>query len=178
MVRAMKPTEPALPPADEQQPVAEAICEAIGRTAHLLGRFANARLARYELPGDLSAPRMRLLFAVKDAPRIRMGDLAARLCVTARTITTMVDALEKDEMIVRLPDPTDRRATLLELTPAGRAHLEQMRATLRALSDEIVAPLDAGQQRQLLGLLHRLTMSGPLAEAGGGGWCCDRRGEE
>ena len=46
-----------------------------------------------------------------------MGD---RLLITPRNMTAMVDQLEEADLVVRRPYPADRRATLLELTPAGK----------------------------------------------------------
>ncbi|WP_223836608.1 MarR family transcriptional regulator [Paenibacillus oceani] len=41
-----------------------------------------------------------------------MNELAAELGIKARTVTDFVDALEIDNLLVRVPDPTDHRATL------------------------------------------------------------------
>src|SRR6218665_2613948 len=49
----------------------------------------------------------------------RPGALADALGVAPRSVTSKVDAAEADGLVRRLPDPSDRRATLVELTPAG-----------------------------------------------------------
>src|SRR5438552_10806838 len=95
-------------------PSAAEVVEALLAVTHGLRRRHDARLADY----DLSVPRMRLLRAVGDGACPRMGDLAAQLGVAARTVTTLVDALERDGLLARRPDPVDRRATRLELTGA------------------------------------------------------------
>ena len=105
---------------------------------------------------SLSGPRLRLLLAVEEAGRPRMGDLAEDLGITACTVTTLVDALEKERLLARLPDPTDRRATLLELTGKVRTQFEQVRSLQMELGEALVAPLDTQQRRQLLDLLGRL----------------------
>src|SRR5262245_4272063 len=104
-------------------PAAGEIVETLLRLTNTLRRRHDARFADYELSG----PRMRLLAAMSDQPRTRMGDLAARLGLTARTITTLVDGLEREGLLARRPDPTDRRATLLELTETGYGYLERVR---------------------------------------------------
>jgi DNA-binding MarR family transcriptional regulator len=90
----------------------------------------------------------------------RMSDLAAHLGLTARTMTTAVDALERDGLLARRPAPGDRRATLVELTPAGRDHIAEWQAFQRQLSEEVVAPLNPAERRQLVKLLDRIRTEG------------------
>jgi DNA-binding MarR family transcriptional regulator len=174
------------PPAGEQIPAAHEVLEALVLTAHAVYRFADARIGRYKVPRRLSGSRLRVLFAVKEAGTLRMGDLAARLGIAARTVTDLVDGLEKEGLITRSPDPSDRRAILLQLSAAAREHWEQMRSLQHELSDEVLAPLDAAERKQLYALLARLR-EGPIREAAARpGWGavdhpthterCDRQG--
>ena len=48
-----------------------------------------------------------------------MSDLGDELGVTARYVTSLVDGLEKEGLVRRVPHPTDRRATIIESTPKG-----------------------------------------------------------
>ena len=89
-----------------------------------------------------------------------MSDLAANLGLTARTITTAVDALERDGLVARRAAPDDRRATLVELTPAGRSHIDEWQSFQRQLSEEVMAPLTTGERRKLLELLERVRTDG------------------
>lgn len=138
------------------QPTASEVVMTLIATSHRLQRVLNARLSRQPGVIGISGPRLRLLLAVEEAGRLRMGDLAADLGITARTVTTLVDALEREGLLVRLPDPTDRRATLLALTESARTQFEQVRSLQMELGEEFVAPLDQEQRRRLLDLLSRL----------------------
>ncbi|MGW5639206.1 MarR family winged helix-turn-helix transcriptional regulator, partial [Streptomyces sp. NPDC003832] len=51
----------------------------------------------------------------------RMADLAERLEVVPRAITSLVDGLEAGGKVRRVPDPANRRVIRIELTDAGRA---------------------------------------------------------
>ena len=135
-------------------------------TSHRLQRVFNTRLSSQAGSVKLSGPRLRMLLAVEEVGRLRMGDLADDLGITARTVTTLVDALEREGLLVRLSDPTDRRATLLELTEKARTEFEQVRRLQMDLGEELVAPLDTQQRRQLLDLLGRLNQAVLLDEAG------------
>ena len=135
-------------------------------TSHRLSRVLNTRLSRESGVIGLSGPRLRLLLAVEEAGRLRMGNLAEDLGVTARTVTALVDALEKEGLLVRLPDPKDRRATLLALTEKAQTQFEQVRRIQMELGEEFVAPLDQGQRRLLLDLLSRLNKGVFMDEEG------------
>jgi len=145
-------------PGGSPTPSASEVVETLLRLTHTLRRRHAARSGDREL----SAPRMRLLAAMSDLRRVRMGELASRLGLTARTITTLVDALEREGLLARLPDPSDRRATLLELTDTGRGYLDRVHAVQRELAEQFMAPLSAADRQQLYDLLRRLqAASGP-----------------
>jgi len=129
------------------------VTTAIVRAAHLIDRFANGRLPAFGLPAGMSMPRVRLLLAVHEAGRPRMSEVAWDLGVTARTITTMVDALEDEGVLIRQPHATDRRAILLELTPQGAAQVETIQQALASISDTVLAPLTLAERAELARLL-------------------------
>jgi DNA-binding MarR family transcriptional regulator len=153
-------------PEAEATPTASEVVMTLIATSHRLQRVFNTRLSTQAGSIKLSGPRLRLLLAVEEVGRLRMGDLAADLGITARTVTTLVDALEKEGFLVRLPDPTDRRATLLELTDTARTQFEQVRSLQMELGEELIAPLDPQQRRLLLDLLSRLNQEVLGDEAG------------
>jgi DNA-binding MarR family transcriptional regulator len=65
-----------------------------------------------------------------DGPH-RLGALAQAFGLDPSTITRQVQALEEAQLAVRSTDPSDRRASLLDLTEEGRRALEQTRSTRR-----------------------------------------------
>lgn len=85
-------------------------------------------------------------------PRPTVGLLAAELGVTQPTVTDSVQALAAKGLVVRSPDPDDRRRTLVALSPRGRAVAESVRAADATLAAGVAA-LPAGEQVDLLGSL-------------------------
>ena len=67
----------------------------------------------------LSFTRLRVLDTLTEGPQ-RMRDLSNALNVAPRTITGLVDALEEDGLVARSPHATDRRVTVLTITPEGQ----------------------------------------------------------
>src|SRR5580658_10220203 len=60
---------------------------------------------------------------------VRPGVLAGEFGVAPRTITDVVDTLERDGLAARRPDPTDRRALLVALTSEGETAVAVAGAT-------------------------------------------------
>lgn len=106
--------------------------------------------------GGLTYTRLRLLEALHCGGPAIMRELGVQLGVSPRNMTALVDALEDAHLVVRRPHPTDRRATLVELSPAGALEAEQALAPrLDAVADlfEVLSP---GEQQQFFAALSRL----------------------
>ncbi|MCX4510526.1 MULTISPECIES: MarR family winged helix-turn-helix transcriptional regulator [Streptomyces] len=119
---------------------------------------------RHLEPVGITPAQSRLLRVVAHydgAPR--MADLADRLEVVPRAITTLVDGLEASGRVRRVPDPANRRVVRIELTDDGRVTLRQLRSARRAAAEDILAPLTADQREVLGGLLSALVDGGPEA---------------
>jgi DNA-binding MarR family transcriptional regulator len=129
------------------------------RLADLFSVFAPAFLkwqyAGVLVPG-MTYPRMRLIHVIaEDGPQI-MSALRDRLGVSARNITVLVDGLEKEGFARRVPHPTDRRATIIELTDRGRAAHRDVYAAHADRAAALFAALTPTDQRHLGRILTRL----------------------
>ncbi|QIJ61235.1 MarR family transcriptional regulator [Streptomyces sp. JB150] len=86
----------------------------------------------------------------------RMADLAERLEVVPRAVTTLVDGLEASGKVRRVPDPANRRVIRIELTDDGREALRELHGARHSAAQEILAPLTGDQRSVLEGLLDTL----------------------
>ncbi|GGS74708.1 MarR family winged helix-turn-helix transcriptional regulator [Streptomyces cinerochromogenes] len=93
----------------------------------------------------------------------RMADLAERLEVVPRAVTTLVDGLEANGKVRRVADPANRRVTRIELTDEGRAALRELRGARRSAAEEILAPLTE-KEREVLGVLLDTLIDGDTAQ--------------
>jgi DNA-binding MarR family transcriptional regulator len=91
---------------------AETLAVAATAFADTFERWASRRA----FEAGASIPRLRLLNAVHCHGPQKMADLAEALAVTPRNVTALVDGLEAESMVRRVPHSTDRRVTLVELT--------------------------------------------------------------
>ncbi len=74
----------------------------------------------------LSEGRLGVLFRLYRCGPIPLGDLATDLGSTPRNITGLVDHLERDGLVERVPDSEDRRSVHAKLTEAGRTRIESI----------------------------------------------------
>jgi len=84
----------------------------------------------------------------------RLGAVAQALDVAPRSVTSKVDDAEADGLVRRTPDPHDRRATLVELTPRGRELVHQVGAERSTSAGTLLARLDEAERAELLRLLR------------------------
>lgn len=89
------------------------LVELSARFAHSFTRWLDGAA------GELPYPRLRVLEVLHCQGPAMMKNLAEEVGLSARNLTTLADGLEHEGLIRRVPHPTDRRATLLELTSAG-----------------------------------------------------------
>jgi MarR family transcriptional regulator, organic hydroperoxide resistance regulator len=119
-------------------------------------RRARGRAARRPSPSGLSMAQYHLLEPLADAPSTNR-DLAASADVSSPTATRMIDVLIARGVVTRVEDPTDRRAVLISLTPAGRAALEIKMREYEAMRRQMAATLAPEEQRVAADLLARIT---------------------
>ncbi len=106
--------------------------------------------------GGLPYTRLRLLQALHCGGPAIMRDLGDQLGVSPRSMTAMVDALEGAHLVERRPHPTDRRATLVELTGAGRHEAEQVLGPRLDALAGLFEGFTLDEQQQFATTLHRL----------------------
>ena len=83
-------------------------------------------------------------------------ELAQSLGYDKTRLIGLLDELERDGLITRERDPTDRRARVVEITAKGRERHAAVAADIRAMEAELLHGLTATQQRTLLTTLAKL----------------------
>ena len=71
----------------------------------------------------------------------RITDLAIIQGVAQPSMTVLVNALERSGFVERHRDPTDKRATLVAMTPAGTEYLRQRREANRQVIAQLISEL-------------------------------------
>jgi DNA-binding MarR family transcriptional regulator len=86
---------------------------------------------------DLTPQQAVLMFSLLDGP-VGMAELSDRLHVEKSTLTGLVDRAERRCMVLRTPDPADRRALRVSLTAKGREVASEF---YRAVTDALLGHL-------------------------------------
>ena len=86
-------------------------------------------------------------------------ELFNTLMVSSGTMTHRVDRLEKAEWVKRIPDPSDRRGTLIQLTPQGLDVIDKAVEAHVANEHRILSALDDSERERLAQLLRQLLVS-------------------
>lgn len=110
--------------------------------------------ARFFMDVELTMPQFRALVMVRRYGRQTGRELAGRLRVTPGTLVPLVDRLEEQGYLRRVPDHDDRRLTWLELTPKAERLFQRlwgMGAARVAGAIARLLPKERADLRRLLG---------------------------
>jgi len=111
---------------------------------------------RRRLAGDCSMARFDLLANLERDDGQTLAALSRRMLVTAGNLTGLVDRAERDGVVERRPDPSDRRLSRVFLTARGRDLVQSLIPVHAAHVSELLSSLDATERRDLRRLLGRL----------------------
>ena len=128
----------------------ESLSEAFWDVARHLRRLSRESLAQW----DISPSHARALGVLTHHGVMRLRELSDHLHIAARSTTEVVDALEQRGLLERRPDPTDRRATLIELTEHGREVGASIATSRSSDAEEFFAGL-TDRDRAVLGRILR-----------------------
>jgi len=102
-------------------------------------------------------PRFDLMAQLERAPDgLKMSELSQRLMVTGGNVTGITDGLEKEGLVVREVDATDRRVFHVKLTAEGQRQFGRMASEHEQWVIAAFAALSARQKKQLAELLGEL----------------------
>jgi DNA-binding MarR family transcriptional regulator len=128
-----------------------ALIERSARFAIEFGRWKDGGRS-----GGIGYEHMRLLQSLNLGGPAIMREIGDKLQITPRNMTAMVDQLEEAGLVVRRPHPADRRATLLELTAAGKDTANQALLPRFIAMGEIFDQFSPAEQRTFYEALGRL----------------------
>jgi DNA-binding MarR family transcriptional regulator len=120
-------------------------------------RIENEIRSRLRTTFGITLPRFDLMAQLERHPEgLRMGELSRRMMVTGGNVTGITDQLEQEKLVVRVPDPKDRRAYAVRLTPAGRRAFAEMAAEHEAWIEDLLKDIPSDDKGQLIDLLTEM----------------------
>ena len=122
------------------------------RTARLASRAFDDALAA----AGGSLPVWLILISLKSQRLANQRKLAEAVGIQGATLTHHLNAMEADGLVTRRRDPTNRRVHLVELTEAGEALFQRLRAAAVAFDRQLRTGLADEDVATLARLLDRL----------------------
>ncbi len=117
------------------------------------------------LPGGPRGYQL-LAAAVRGQPR-NQGALAEELGIDRSVMTYLIDDLESAHLVVRRPDPADRRSRLLEPTAPGKAAWRECEKRLRRVEAHVLGALGPDDAAAFKALLQRVACSLEVRDSAG-----------
>lgn len=136
------------------EPVATQVMFALRAVAQRVTERANAWLAPFGLTGPKFS-YLAVLYATRRTG-IALKEIGVQLHTSNATVTSMVDALEREGLAARSPHPHDRRSTVATPTAKGCAVFEAAFVVHHREIDALMAGFSADERATLLDLLVRL----------------------
>jgi MarR family transcriptional regulator for hemolysin len=117
---------------------------------------------------SLTAGEARTLAYVSLYPASRQITLAAQMNVEPMTLVAFLDRLESRGLVAREPDPTDRRAKIIQLAPDAQPTLEQVLGVTKKVQEVALQDFSPDEVETLRTLLKRLRANICAAKPGVG----------
>ncbi|GHJ99454.1 MarR family winged helix-turn-helix transcriptional regulator [Streptomyces sp. NPDC003753] len=126
----------------------------------LLGRAA-AR-GRALVADALAAEGMKMwhhvvLSAVRDLAPVAQADLGRGIALDPKDLVGILNDLQAAGLVLREPDPRDRRKNAVSLTEEGARLLKRCEKAAREANDTLLAPLSANERDRFMDLLIRIS---------------------
>ena len=116
----------------------------------------QSRLSERNSIGELTPSQFAVLESLYHLGSMTQGEVGAKILKSGSNITTVIDNLERDGLVLRERDKKDRRVIYVDLTDAGRQRLEAvLPGHIAALVDEF-SILSETEQVTLAGLCKKL----------------------
>jgi MarR family transcriptional regulator for hemolysin len=110
-------------------------------SGRLWRKLARQAAARHGMSEAAAAP---LVWLERLGDNVRQNALAEAVGIEGASLVRLLDELVASGFVTRSPDPSDRRANTVSLTPAGRRTVGEVIADLEALRAEVFAGLRPG----------------------------------
>ena len=108
---------------------------------------------------DMSRADYHLACAISSESPISIAALAAKLRLDPATVTRRVGSMDARGYITRSSNEEDRRKSMIELSEAGREHMESTRAIRRQRDQMLIGEWDIDDQKRLGELMHLFNRS-------------------
>ena len=97
-----------------------------------------------------------VLAALAELGPASQAALSGRTRIYTSDLVSVLNGLADRGWIRRTPDPADKRRNVITITAGGERRLAELDRVLDGVNDQVMAPLDRDERRQLFALLGRV----------------------
>ena len=124
----------------------------LARASSTFGRLTGVDIQRY----GLTPPQFSVIETLGHLGPMRMGGFCSKMLTSGGNITVVIDNLEKENLVERMPAPDDRRAITIRLTSKGEKLFSEIFVKHAQFVTKIASVLSDEEQIQLSQLLKKL----------------------
>lgn len=127
--------------------------------AHLIRRAhqrASATFMSVLAAENLTPAQYFALVRLREKGQVSQNLLGRMAAMDPATIQGVVKRLSERGLVARVPDRADRRRMILHLTDKGTVLIDGLKSGIGAMTDKVLAPLNAEEREQLRALLKRI----------------------
>ena len=106
----------------------------------------------------LTTPQLVVLLSLQDRGDVSVGVLADRISLSQATVTSILDRLERQELVSRRRNEQDRRKVHIDLTEAGRERLRDAPTALQDAFVQAFTALEKWEQNLITSALQRVAV--------------------
>jgi DNA-binding MarR family transcriptional regulator len=99
---------------------------------------------------------MLLKYQSEQDEGLSQAQLSSMMLVNRANITSLIDRMEKADLVIRTPSPADRRSNIVKLTSRGRELLAEIEPQYTKEVKRIMAALKLNEQKKVIEMLERI----------------------
>jgi DNA-binding MarR family transcriptional regulator len=99
---------------------------------------------------------MLLKYQCEQDQGLSQAQLSSMMLVNRANITSLIDRMEKADLVIRTPAPADRRSNIVKLTVRGKELLAQIEPLYTKEVKRIMAALKLNEQKTIIEMLERI----------------------
>ncbi len=105
----------------------------------------------------LTPTQFSTLLRISEVGQVSQNQLGRLAAMDVATIKGVVDRLKDKGLVASKSDASDKRRSIILLTPAGTALIADLKRSGAVITHETLAPLTRAEQRSLVALLRKIT---------------------
>ena len=118
------------------------------------------RALRVNADWNITPSQGSALARIEQCEPVRLGVLASMEGVSAASMSRIIESLEAQDVVARVPDPMDGRVSMVKISPKGNKLIQEYRSASTRAIEAALLTLSRGEQaalRKSLPILEKLS---------------------